>query len=50
MTIPSYSGGGHAIGVDNPIYPRPTRPAEANCAAATTARATGTGGTGARRL
>jgi len=26
VTIPSYSGGGHAIGVDNPVYPRPLDP------------------------
>jgi membrane-anchored mycosin MYCP len=26
VTIPSYSGGGHAVGVDNPIYPPPLDP------------------------
>jgi membrane-anchored mycosin MYCP len=26
VTIPSYSGGGHAIGIDNPIYPPPLSP------------------------
>jgi membrane-anchored mycosin MYCP len=29
VTIPSYSGGGHAIGVDNPVYPRPLDPPKA---------------------
>jgi membrane-anchored mycosin MYCP len=26
VTIPSYSGGGHVTGVDNPVYPRPLDP------------------------